>query len=164
MRVLTGYGTPAILDLSKSEVFAAQSERQRFIRESVAFVYGATNMEVNLSGSDQTSGRSTSEAQADIEREKGIWPLVKDIENDLNFQILPLRFGSGYMFQYKSGLSDKEQAELDQQMMATGTYSVNEVRLKRGDEPGGAEYDKIGQGQAQQPDGSAASPFNMRTM
>jgi hypothetical protein len=164
LRVLTGYGTPAILDLSKSEIFAAQSDRQRFIRESVAFVYNATNMEVNLTGSDDTSGRSTSEAQAQIEKEKGIYPIVKDIENDLNFQILPLRFGSGYVFQYKSGLSDKEQAELDQAMMTTGTWSVNEVRIKRGDEPGGPEYDKIGQGQTQPPDGSSSSPFNMRAM
>lgn len=164
LRVLTGYGTPAILDLSKSEVFAAQSERQRFIRESVAFVYNATNMEVNLTGSADTSGRSTSEAQADIEREKGIWPLVRDLENDINFEILPLRFGSGYLFQYKSGLSDKEQAALDQARMATGTYSVNELRVKRGDEPSGPEYDKIGQGQAQEPNGSEASPFNMRQM
>lgn len=164
LRVLTGYGTPAILDLSKSEIFAAQSDRQRFIRESVAFVYNATNMEVNLTGSDDTSGRSTSEAQAQIEKEKGIYPLVKDIENDLNYQILPIRFGSGYVFQYKSGLSDKEQAELDQAMMATGTWSVNEVRIKRGDEPGSPEYDKIGQGQIQAPDGSQSSPFNMRAM
>ena len=164
IRVLSGYGTPAILDLSRSEIFAAQSERQRFIRESVAFVYNATNMEVNLTGSSETSGRSTSEAQAQIEKEKGIWPLVKDIENDLNFSILPLRFGSGYRFQYKSGLSEKEQAELDTAKMATGTYSVNQIRLDRGDEPAGPDYDKIGQGQTQQPDGSAASPFNMRSM
>lgn len=164
LRVLTGYGTPAILDLSKSEVFAAQSERQRFIRESVAYVYNATNMEVNLTGSADTSGRSTSEAQADIEREKGIWPLVKDLESDINFQILPARFGSGYKFQFKSGLSEKEQAELDQLMMATGTYSVNEIRVKRGDEPGGTEHDEIGQGQPEAPDGSQGAPFNMRSM
>lgn len=167
IRILSGYGTPAILDLSRSETFAAQNERQRFIRESVAYVYNATNMEVNLSGSEQTSGRSTSEAQANIEREKGIYPLVKDIEDDINRSVLPLRFGSGYLFQYKSGLSEKEQAELDAAKMATGTYSVNEIRLARGDEPGTPDNDAIGQPQGQQigqPDGSKMSPINIRSM
>jgi hypothetical protein len=168
IRVLSGYGTPAILDLTRSEIFKDQSERQRFIRESVAFVFGASNMEVNLSGSEQTSGRSTSEAQASIEREKGIYPIVKDIENDLNTQLIPFRFGSGYIFQYKSGLSEKEQAELDQAKMATGTYSINEVRLTRGDEPlSGEQYDQPGQSQGSQgmqPDGSKFNPLNIRSM
>lgn len=164
IRVLSGQGTPAILDLSRSETFKDQAERQKFIRESVAFVYNATNMEVNLTGSDDTSGRSTSDAQATIEQQKGIFPLVKLLENNWNYQLLPLRFGSGYIFQYKSGLSDIEQAELDQQMMATGTYAPNEVRMKRGDEPWGPEYDKPQQGQAgMAPDGSQAKPFNMRS-
>ena len=167
IRVLSGYGTPAILDLSRGELFKDQSERQRFIRESVAFVFNASNMEVNLTGSENTSGRSTSEAQASIEREKGIYPIVKDIENDLNTQLLPFRFGSGYIFQFKSGLSDKEQAELDQQKMATQTYSINEVRLARGDEPiSGDEYDKPGQAQGNQgmqPDGSKSNPLNIRS-
>jgi hypothetical protein len=168
IRVLSGYGTPAILDLTRSEIFKDQSERQRFIRESVAFVFGASNMEVNLSGSEQTSGRSTSEAQASIEREKGIYPIVKDIENDFNTQLIPFRFGSGYIFQYKSGLSEKEQAELDQAKMATGTYSINEVRLTRGDEPvSGEQYDQPGQSQGSQgmqPDGSKFNPLNVRSM
>lgn len=168
VRVISGNGTPDVIDLTRSEIFKDQSERQRFIREAVAFVYNATNMEVNLTGSDDTSGRSTSEAQAAIEKEKGIYPIVKDIENDLNQQILPMRFGSGYLFQYKSGLSEKEQAELDQAKIATGTYPVNEVRLARGDEPLGTEYDVIQQGagaaQGMTPDGSQARPFNMRAM
>ena len=166
IRVLSGYGTPAILDLSRSEIFKDQSERQRFIRESVAFVYNASNMEVNLTGSDNTSGRSTSEAQASIEREKGIYPIVKDIENDFNTQLIPFRFGSSYTFQFKSGLSDKEQAELDQAKMSTQTYSINEVRLARGDEPiSGDEFDKPGQAQGtqgMQPDGSKSNPLNIR--
>lgn len=167
IRVLSGYGTPAILDLSRGELFKDQSERQRFIRESVAFVFNASNMEVNLTGSESTSGRSTSEAQASIEREKGIYPIVKDIENDFNTQLIPFRFGSGYIFQFKSGLSEKEQAELDQSKMATQTYSINEVRLARGDEPiSGEEFDKPGQSvnQGMQPDGSKTNPLNIRGM
>lgn len=165
IRVLSGQGTPAILDLTRSETFKDQAERQRFIRESVAFVYNATNMEVNLTGSADTSGRSTSEAQAQIEQEKGIYPLVKLLENNWNYQILPLRFGSGYIFQYKSGLSDKEQADLDTQMLQTGTYGVNEIRLKRGDQPFGPEFDQPQAGQASAPpDGSQSRPLNMRQM
>jgi hypothetical protein len=164
IRVLSGQGTPAILDLTRSETFSSQAERQRFIRESVAFVYNATNMEVNLSGSEGTSGRSTSESQEQIEKQKGTYPIIKLLESNWNYQLLPLRFGSGYIFQYKSGLDDKQQAELDQLMMASGTWSPNEIRMKRGDQPWGPEYDTPQQNQVSPPNGSQASPFNMRQM
>lgn len=166
IRVLSGQGTPTVLDLSRADTFQYQNERQKDIREAVALVYNATNMEMNLSGADNTSGRSTSEAQADISKERGIWPLVKLLENNWNFSLLPPRFGSGYIFQYKSGLSEKEQAELDLAMMTTQTYSVNEIRIARGDEPLGPEYDNPPSGAAPtaQPDGSQSKPFNMRGM
>lgn len=163
IRVLSGQGTPAILDLSRADTYQYQNERQKDIREAVALVYNATNMEMNLSGADATSGRSTSEAQADISKERGIYPLVKILENNWNLHKLPLRFGSGFIFQYKSGLSEQEQADLDMKMMQTGTYPVNEIRIKRGDEPLGPEHDTIqGGGQPSPPDGSQGNPFNMR--
>lgn len=165
IRILSGYGTPNILDLSRSEIFKDQSERQRFIRETVAFVFNASNMEVNLTGSSDTSGRSTSETQESIEREKGIYPIVRDIENDFTNQILPDRYGYGYTFNFKTGLTDSEQAELDQKKMATGTYGVNEIRVARGDEPLGPEFDNPqSQGQSMQPDGSTANPLNIKSM
>jgi len=164
IRVLSGYGTPAILDLSRSETYASQIERQRMIRETVAFVYNMSNMEINLTGSEETSGRSTSDAQARIEKEKGISPIVKMIENKLNREILPLRYGSGYLFEFKSGMSDEEQVQLETIKKQSGTYTVNEIRLESGREPIGPEGDSLPDAQATQPDGSGANPFNMKTV
>ena len=165
MRVLTGVGQPVVLDLSRADTFQYQSERQKLVRESVGFVFNMSNMEMNLTGSDDTSGRSTSEAQGKIEKEKGVYPTCKTIENKVNREIIPLKFGTGYVYQYKSGLSDAEQAELDLAMIQTNTYGVNEIRIKRGDEPFGPEYDEPQNGQqAGEADGSRASPFNVQGM
>ena len=162
VRVLSGVGTPSILDLSRDDTFAARAARQKDIRESVAFVFNMSNMEVNLTGGDDTSGRSTSEAQAKIEKEKGIYPIVKIIENRLNYNILPYRFGSGYIFQVQSETSEREQIELDTLMNSSGSYSVNEIREKRGDEAWGPDYDRPEKNQAGPPDGSQMAPLNMR--
>jgi hypothetical protein len=161
IRVLSGYGTPAILDLSRSETYASQIDRQRLIRESVAFVYNMSNMEVNLTGSDDTSGRSTSEAQAKIENEKGIAPIVRLIQNRLNRQILPLRFKYGYLFEFKSGLSEEEQIQIDTAKKQSGSYTDNEIRIDSGREPIGPDGDKL-PGAVQAPDGSQSSPLNMK--
>jgi hypothetical protein len=155
IRVLSGYGTPVVMDLSRADTFQYQNERQKDIREAVALVFNMTNMEINSTGSEDTSGRSTSEAQATIEKEKGIYPLVKIEENHWNNEVLPLRFGGGYKFKFKSGLSDKEQLELDTAMVQSQTYSIDEVRVKRGDEPWGGQYGRPLQGQ--QPDPNAPS-------
>ena len=161
IRVLSGRGTPAILDLTRSDTFSYQSDRQRFVRESVGFVYCVSNVEMNLTGSDDTSGRSTSESQERIEKEKGIYPLVKTIENKVNREFLPLRWGSGYLFEFKSGLTDEQQATLDKLMMDTGTYAPNEIRVKRGDQPWGPEFDKPPTSPGT-PDGSQTNPISFR--
>lgn len=163
IRVLSGVGTPQVLDLSRSETFQFQSARQKDIRESVAFVYNMSNMEVNLTGSDNTSGRETSESQGEIEKQKGIYPIVKIIQSRINREIIPLRWGSGYLFKFQSGLTDEQQVEMDTRKVQSQTYSVNEVRTARGDEPWGPEFDRP-QGGGQPiapPDGSQMNPFNV---
>ncbi|NCN22597.1 hypothetical protein GW934_03865, partial [Candidatus Falkowbacteria bacterium] len=65
-----------VVDLTRSDSMGNQMQRQKDIREEVALVFNATNMEVNLSGSDNTSGRSTSQAQMEIEQGKGIAPIA----------------------------------------------------------------------------------------
>lgn len=163
MRVLTGYGTPAILDLSRADTFQYQSERQRFVREATGFVFNMSNMEMNLTGSDDTSGRSTSEAQEKIEQQKGVYPMLATIQNKLNREVIPVRFGAHprHLFKFQSGLSEAEQIELDMKAVQSKTWSVNERRIARGDEPWGPEYDLPDQ-QPSAPDGSEMSPFNMR--
>lgn len=163
IRVLSGMGTPQTLDLSRADTFQYQSQRQKDIREACAFVYNMSNMEINLTGAEGTSGRNTSEEQGRIEKEKGIYPIVKIIENKLNRECIPLRWGSGYLFEFKSGVSDTEQIEIDTKKAQSQSYSINEIRAARGDEPWGPEYDTPSQGQQPPaPDGSEMSPFNMK--
>jgi hypothetical protein len=165
IRVLSGVGQPTTLDLSRADTFNYQSQRQKDIREACAFVFNMSNMEINATGSDSTSGRSTSDAQADIEKEKGIYPLVKTIENKLNREVVPLRFGSGYLFEFKSGLTEDQQVEIDTKKNQSGSYAINEIRMARGDEPWGPEFDKPANGGAPSaPDGSQSSPFNVQGM
>jgi hypothetical protein len=64
IRTLTGIGKPLVLDVSRSDTMQTQIERQRQIREEVALVYNMSNMEVNLTGSEDTSGRAVSESQS----------------------------------------------------------------------------------------------------
>lgn len=143
IRTLTGVGQPLVLDLSKADTFQHQMARQDKIRESIALVYNMSNMEINLTGSDDTSGRATSETQERIEREKGIGPVIKLIAERLNKDIIPIRYGSGYKFEFTAGFSDTEQLQMDRDKVLSGSYSVNQVRIARGDPPfPEEEYDR----------------------
>ncbi len=165
IRVLSGYGSPAVLDLSKADTFNYQQERQRYIREEIALCFNMSNVEINLTGSTDTSGRSTSESQERIEREKGIYPIVLLIESTFNRDILPYRWGSQYRLKYKSGLSEQEELDMDTKKVMSKTYSINEVRMARGDEPfPGEQFDVPEGGQPKAPDGSEMSPFNMKNL
>jgi phage portal protein BeeE len=135
IRVLSGHGQPAVVDLSRADTYQHQMQRQKDIRETVALVYNMSNMEVNLTGGGDTSGRSTSESQERIEKEKGVAPIVMALQEKINREILPFRFGSAYMFEFRSGTTDLQQADIDQKKMQTQTYSVNQIRIERGDDP-----------------------------
>lgn len=131
---LTGVGHPAVIDLSKSDTFSAQQQRQDKILRDIALIFNMTNMEINLAGGEFTSGKETSDVQKEIEQEKGIGPIIGMIERTINDDILPYRFGYGYEFQFDIGLSEQEQVELEQSKMGTGTYTINELREARGDD------------------------------
>ena len=160
---LSGVGTPVVVDISKADTFSAQSERQKMLRSEIAFLFNMTNMEVNLGGGEFTSGRETSESQAEIEEGKGTRPIIKKLETFWTKQVIPYKFGPGYMFQYKKGNSDDEQVDLDTKRNQSGTWTPNEIRIDRGDDPiPGEENDKLPNVQSGQPDGSQAKPFNMK--
>lgn len=167
IRVLTGYGQgqPVVVDLSRADTFQQQSERQDKILREVAIVYNMSNMEINLTGSGDTSGRSTSETQEDIEQEKGWTPVAVMIEDRLNHDILSEAWGTEYEIECDKGLSEEEQVNLERLKMQTGTYAVNELRKGRGDEPYPEEiYNRPpGQGQPQpSPDGSEGNPLSVK--
>lgn len=151
IRTLSGVGQPQILDLSKADLFANQSERQRQLKEDVGLVFNASNVEMNMTGSGETSGRATSESEERVELRRGIYPILKIIEEKLNRDVLPYRFGPGLEFHFSSGLSDFEQTDLMAKMLSSGAFSVNEVRVMNGYDPFEEDdYERPPQQQVQQ--------------
>lgn len=130
IRLLTGYGTPTIIDLSRENTMPIQMERQKMIREEVALVFNMSNMEVNLTGSESTSGRSTAEAQGEIEFGKGIQPIMQIIENKLNLDIIPYRWGNQYKFEFIKGRDEMAEIKKNALLVSSGLKSVNEVRTR----------------------------------
>ena len=162
---ISGAGTPVALDISKADTFSAQSNRQDKLLRDIALLFNMTNMEVNLAGGQFTSGKETSETQGEIEEGKGTRPIIRKIESIITKHIIPFRFGSGYIFQYQKTKTDEEQVDLDTKRNQSGTWTPNEIRIDRGDDPiPGPENDKLSSGQGMQPDGTQANPFNMRGM
>lgn len=161
IRTLSGVGRPLVLDLSKADLFGGQSERQRQLKEDVGLVFGASNMEMNLTGSASTSGRATSETEERQDLRQGVMPIIKIIQEKLNRDILPYRFGSGYKFKFASGMSDVEEIELMTKKAQSGIYSVNEIRAEDlGLEPYPEdEYDRPSQQQPQMAQGEGGGLF-----
>ena len=135
IRVLSGVGQPVVVDVSRSDIFQHQSERQRQLKEDIALVFNTTNMEVNISGSEGTSGRSTSESQERIDQSKGIGPIVKILERGWNSAIIPIRYGPEHIIDFNIEMSEEETLKLLQQKVATGIYTYNEIRIANGDDP-----------------------------
>ncbi len=135
VRVLSGYGQPFTLDLTRENTMSTQMQRQEAILKDIALVFNMSNMEVNLSGGDGTSGRNTSEAQAEIENAKGTRPITKLIESRINKQVLPFRFGSGYKLEFITEQSEQEEYQTISSKMQTGIYTVNEIRIEKGLDP-----------------------------
>lgn len=156
--------TVQVVDLSRENTMAFQHERQKDITNYVGMVFQASSMEMNLSGGDNTSGRSTADAQREIYQSKGVMPLIQIIESIHNRDIIPYRYGPGWKIDYKTMKNDLEEMDLLAKKMSTGLFSVNEVRKdelnlepfedKTFDKPSGA----------QPPDGSQTNPLNFKGM
>ena len=165
-KIITFSGNGAtVVDLSTQNLMQMQTARQKDIRDEVAFIFNATNMEMNMTGSEDTSGRSTSESQSEIDQGKGITPLKKQIQEAITENIIPYRFGFGYMFEFETGKNEKEDLMTTQLKQQVGLETINETREKEGlptfsDE----EFDKpvSGVGSGQSPDGSEMTPFNFK--
>jgi phage portal protein BeeE len=161
---ISGVGHPIVLDLTRENTMQTQLERQKMIREEVALVFNMSNMEVNLSGSEDTSGRATSESQERIELGKGIAPIAAMLEEKLTHDIIPYRFGIGFSVEFDAGADDKVELQLHRDMLQSGLYAVNEIRTDfmnrtpfKGD-----EFDKPqGAQPPQPPDGSPENPFSV---
>lgn len=157
---LSGYGTPIVMDISKADTFQAQSERQSKLLKDIALVFNTSNIEINLTGGDNTSGRTTSESQERIEREKGIYPIVRMMDKTVSKGWIPFKFGGGWVFEHKTGLSDEEQLRLETMKIQTGTYDVNQIREERGDEPYPEDKYERPPGNSQDEQGPGSSEIN----
>jgi hypothetical protein len=128
VRVISGHGTPVVVDVTRADVFKDQSERQRMVREEVGLVFGASNAEMNLSGSESTSGRDSSKTQERKDQNKGIYPHIQIIENFWNHHVFPFRYGEDYEFEFASGVSEQDKIDIWTKMLQSGLYSVNDIR------------------------------------
>jgi hypothetical protein len=134
IRVITGVGTPVVADISKADTFQIQSDRQDKVLRNVAFVFSMSPLEISQTGSGDLSGRATAESQERLERERGIYPIVRIIDKTLTNKIIPFRYGPGWIFTHETGLTEEEKIKLETMKMQSGTYSVNEIREERGDD------------------------------
>jgi len=131
IRVLTGYGKPMVFDLSRENMMPLLTDRQKSIlKESIALVFNTTPNELGFTGSEDVSGRATSESQERVEHGKGIMPIVAELENKINKEILPFRYGTQYKLEYSAGLSETAQLEMYRKELEIGT-PYNEIREMR---------------------------------
>lgn len=140
--IMTFSGNKAeVIDLSRENTMGTQMQRQKDIREEVALVFNMSNMEINLTGSGDTSGRATSEAQSEIEQGKGIAPIAKTLAQAITKGVLPYKFGPGLVFEFDKGRNEREEKELDMLSLQTGEMTKNEIREKYNKSSFGEEYD-----------------------
>lgn len=132
-----------IVDISKENTMEFQHKRQKDIREEVALVYNMSNIEVNLTGSADTSGRSTSEIQKEIEQGKGVAPTLKTIEQKINDEIIPYR-KKGFSFKFSIEDSELKQIEILTKKVKSALYTPNELRIDELNKMpfDGEEYDR----------------------
>lgn len=162
---LSGVGHPIVEDISKADTFGAHAIRQDKLLRDVALMFNMTNMEINLAGGEFTSGKETSESQEEIEEGKGTRPIILKLQYVYNHNILPYAYGTDYKFKFKKAMDEFEQIKLDAQKLQSGTYTKNEIRVQRGDDPIFEEgNDSLNPPQPQQgiPGGSPFNPLNTR--
>ena len=158
---LTGNGVE-VIDLSRENTMALMQERQRYVRESVGLVFNASNIEMNLTGSDSTNGRESGWIQQELSQGRGIAPILMLIQKAMTKDIIRQRFGYGYAMEYSDTKDSLAQAQLDALELQNGTLTVNEIREREGlGLYDGEQYD-LPKGSGTQPDGSMGSPINMR--
>lgn len=159
--VISGTGTPHVLDLSRADTFAAQNERQTKLLKDIALVFNASNLEINMTDSDGVSGRSTGETLERVDKQKGTGPIIRIIDKTITNKILTKKFSDYWEFSHNGGMSEVAQVELDAKKLQSGTYDVNDIRESRGDDPyEGEEYNKPQGAAAQQAVDQIGSLFN----
>lgn len=125
---LTGVGQPMVLDLSKADTIPTELQYQEKIDRYVAMVYNASNQEINQTGGDGTSGRSTSESQERSDNAKGERPIIRILEEMFTRDIIAYRYGFGYRAEWSATRSDEEEVDLAMKKVNSGIWAPNEIR------------------------------------
>jgi hypothetical protein len=165
IRVMNGDGI-TVVDLSRENIMSLMSERQDQIKKECALIFNMSSMEINESGSDETSGRSTSESQIDMDQQKGTGPIKKIISEAINQDLLPFRWGDNYELTFES--EDSERAQLELLQLKKGFYTINEIRvndlniLPLSPDSNGNPYNDLAD--VAKPDGSTQSPLNFKQL
>lgn len=160
---LAGNGVE-VVDLTRENTMALMQERQRYVRESVGLVFNATNIEMNLTGSDSTNGRESGWIQQELSQGRGIAPILMLIQKSMTKDIIRHRYGYGFQMQYEDTKDSLAQAQLDSLELQNGSLTINEIREREGKNLfDGQEFDKP-RGASAQPDGSVSNPINFRSM
>ena len=143
IRVLSGMGSnTTVLDLTRKDTFDYYMRHEEQIRSDIALAFNMSNMEVNLTGSSDTSGRATSDSEMEIDQQRGLFPLVQTFMEKMNQEVLPFRFGSGYELEFASGMSEDQDLNMLLKKVQSKLWSTNELRTERGLDPKqGEEYD-----------------------
>lgn len=160
--IITFSGNDAkLIDLTRENTMPIQMTRQKDIREDIALVFNASNIEMNLTGSENTSGRSTADSQQEESQSRGILPILNQLEEFITKQILPYRFGTGYKLQFEYSKNDLEERQLDGLKLNNGELTINELREKYGlTQFDGEEYNlPRGTGQQQEQGQSEINPL-----
>jgi hypothetical protein len=126
--ILSGYGNPMLVDLSRADTLPTQMNRQDQINKYVAMAFNASNQEINETGGDGTSGRSTAESQERADNAKGVRPIIITMEQTFTHEVIPQRFGYGYTMQFSVPMSEREKIELAKIKGDSGLWSKNEIR------------------------------------
>jgi hypothetical protein len=128
-RVVTFKGNGVeIVDLGNNDNLPEQLARQKDITEDVGRVFNATAMELNFTGSGDTSGRNTSEAQGDIFHGRGVAPFVTAIENYISYDIIRMRYNEAYLLEADKGEDEERKMRIDLLDLQRGGIVKNEIR------------------------------------
>lgn len=81
--------------------------------------------------------RGTAKESTDVAQIEGLEPVLKHVENVVNDCVQVLRPGTAAEFAYQDEreMDPLKQAQTDQIYISTGTYTRNEIREARGDDP-----------------------------
>jgi hypothetical protein len=121
-----------MVDLTREKTMETQNLRQKDIKEAVAVVYNASNMEMNLTGSDQTSGRQTAVVQLELATGMGLAPTMINIQQKMNTDIIPYRAGPSFKMKFDIGRDEMQQRQIDALALANGEITKNEIREREG--------------------------------